>query len=232
MPYEKTILFLANSRKLSGRCIAGKEISEEGAGQWIRPVSKRPDKEISEEDRRYENGERAQVLDVVSINFKKSESYLHQTENHLIDDECYWCKIRTASWNEIETALDLDCGPLWVNGSSSYNGINDRVPEAKLKELDRSLFLIRPDNLKLSVQVEGGVFGPAKRRIRASFHHADVGYKLMVTDPVIERNYLGKENGTYQINNAILCVSLAEAWHGHAYKLVAAIITPDMGAEN
>ena len=41
------IVCLANSRKISGRCIAGKIISEK---RWIRPISSRDSEEISEED--------------------------------------------------------------------------------------------------------------------------------------------------------------------------------------
>ena len=65
--YEKTIVCLANSRKLSGRCIAGKELVNSGYGSWIRPVSHRPTEEISEEERRFENGDDPQILDRISI---------------------------------------------------------------------------------------------------------------------------------------------------------------------
>jgi hypothetical protein len=40
-------------------------------------------------------------------------------------------------------------------------------------------------------------------------------------------NYLAKGDGRYKIDNARLCISLAEILHGSATKLVAAVITPD-----
>lgn len=89
MAYTKTILCLANSRKLSGRCIAGKEKLRRGYGEWIRPVSARPSEEISEEERRYENGQSAQILDVISVPMREPRPGAHQTENHLIDDDYY-----------------------------------------------------------------------------------------------------------------------------------------------
>ena len=65
--YTKTILCLANSRKLGGRCVAGREIGENGVGQWIRPVSNHGHGEVSEADRRFENGVDPMVLDIVEI---------------------------------------------------------------------------------------------------------------------------------------------------------------------
>ena len=43
----KRIVCLANSRKLGGRCIAGKELLADGvSGSWIRPVSHREFEEV------------------------------------------------------------------------------------------------------------------------------------------------------------------------------------------
>jgi hypothetical protein len=41
----KRILCLANSRKLSGRCVAGTEIVKGRPGTWLRPVSDCEDQE-------------------------------------------------------------------------------------------------------------------------------------------------------------------------------------------
>ena len=67
MSYEKKIICLANSRKMSGRCIAGKEVLNGHYSQWIRPVSHRDTGEISEEEQRFEDGDSPQVLDIISI---------------------------------------------------------------------------------------------------------------------------------------------------------------------
>ena len=64
----KRIVCLANSRKMSGRCIAGKELLEDGrVGGWIRPVSDREDEEVSEFERQYDDGAEPRILDVIDV---------------------------------------------------------------------------------------------------------------------------------------------------------------------
>ena len=70
----------------------------------------------------------------------------------------------------------------------------------------------------------------AKRSVQAVFTYAGTVYRLDVTDPVIERNGLAQEDGNYEIENVILCVSLGDPHQtpgkleSYFYKLVAAVI--------
>ena len=207
--------------------MAGKELVRDKFSGWIRPISKRPSEEVSEEERRYENGKDPQLLDVVRIPMIEPRPKSHQSENHLIDDGYYWRRVKRGSWEDAIDSVDDVLGPLWANGHSSYNGINDRVPKEITKTLDGSLFLITPEDLKIQVVTEGAEFGEPRRRVRATFKLNNQTYKLAVTDPQIEREFLRGENGTYPIESALLCISLGELWEGYAYKLVAAMITPE-----
>jgi hypothetical protein len=226
MTYTKTIVCLANSRKPpSGRCVAGRESTGSGFGSWVRPVSARSTQEISEEERNYRDGRDPAVLDVIDVPLAAPQPQHHQTENHVIDPGYYWTKRGTVSWRRLQGAVEDSGQALWTNGSSSSNGENDRVAEAEANSLARSLYLVRPEDLVLSVSAEGGDFGTPRRRVRARFVLGASSYRLSVTDPVIERNYLREPDGEYEIEDALLCVSLAEAFHGYAYKLVAALIT-------
>ncbi|MCH8242749.1 MAG: hypothetical protein IH897_09085 [Planctomycetes bacterium] len=192
-------------------------------------MSARASEDISEEERRYEDGRSPEVLDVIYVPMLEPKANRHQSENHLIDDKYYWEKVGSANWADVEGALDTVSGPLWINRHSTWNGLNDQVPEAEVDSLTSSLYLIRPTNLRISVGVEGGVYGPVKRKVRASFSLNQSSYTLMVTDPVIERTYLAGQNGSFPIKKAILCVSLGEVFYEYAYKLVATVITPDLG---
>lgn len=226
MQYTKTIVCLANSRKPpSGRCIAGLEFDSHRFGDWVRPVSSRATREISEEEKRFENGRHPRVLDVLSIPMRAHAPESHQTENHEIDDGYYWQFRGVLGWKDLQLAVEQWHGPLWTNGDSTFNGINDQVADALLSRFQRSLHLIRPQNLKLKAGLDKPPQGKERRRVRADFDFAGHHYCLVVTDPVVEEHYL-QHPGEYSIRDAVMYVSLSDAWNGYAYKLAASIITP------
>lgn len=212
---------------MSGRCLAGKEVIQEHLGPWIRPVSDREHEEISEEERRYEDGNYAGLLDIVTIPMIEPRPKSYQSENHLIDPNFYWMRVSQATWNQVITATDDVSGPLWVNGYSSFNGHNDQVPEAIATTLNNSLFLINPSGLKIAVARETSNYAPTKRRVRADFSLNGQHYILAVTDPYMERHFLSGSDGVFPLNMSRLCISLGEMFQGFTYKLVAAIITPE-----
>jgi hypothetical protein len=229
MSYTKTILCLANSRKPpSGRCVAGKEVTPSGFGDWIRPVSDRPGHEISAEERRYENGIMLRVLDVVRIPLKRHAPLDHQTENHLISEKHYWALERVATWKDVRTAVDPLEGSIWVNGYSTSHGQNDRVPDHLTGGINSSLLLLEIPRLRVDVAMEGGFAGaPRRRRVRATFEYAAAQYSIFITDPEFEDEYIQKGDGNYRIDDTILCISLGESFHGYSYKLAAAIFTKE-----
>lgn len=96
MPTVKRIVCLANSRKLSDRCIAGKEYSGGQPGGWVRPVSAREHEEVSECERQYQDRGDPCVLDIMDVPFLEARPKNYQQENWLLDPEHYW--VREPGW--------------------------------------------------------------------------------------------------------------------------------------
>ena len=221
----KRIVCLANSRKLGGRCVAGREVASGAYGGWIRPVSGRQGAAVSLEERRYQDGTDPQILDVINIQMIGPSPRLHQTENHLLNDQFYWQRERAMTVQDLPSLVERPA-VLWANGHHTSNGMNDFITPEEAAITTNSLFLIRPTQLSILAQTEGGGLYPTKRRVRADFQYNRTRYRFMVTDPTIEAQFLAGENGVYTINDAYLCVSLGEPFDqdGRCYKLVATII--------
>ncbi len=227
MSAAKQIVCLANSRKLAGRCIAGREWTPgEGAGNWIRPVSVRSGQEVSEYERQYEDGKDPKVLDIINIPLIEPKPKGWQTENWLLDSEFYWRKEGDYSWFDLPALAD-PVEPLWIDGHSTYSGMNDKIPLAAAEVVSSSLRLLHLDRLELQVFAPGEAFGNSKRRVQGWFSHAGIHYALWVTDPVCERAYLEKLDGFYEIGECYLTISLGEEYEGFCYKLIAAVIECD-----
>jgi hypothetical protein len=226
MKYTKTIICLANSRKWSGRCIAGKEKTKRGVGEWIRPVSKRSKGEIFKCEQMCQNREDANLLDIIEVPMLKPQPNKYQTENHLIDDRNSWRKIGQLDKSQLHLLTDKIEGDLWINGHSSYNGLNDRIPEEKANMLCNSLYFIQLVELLILVCTEGIEFRNEKRKVRAKFHFHNIQYKLVVTDPLIEETFLKKSDGEYPLcgQDIYACISIGEPYKNYCYKLIASII--------
>jgi hypothetical protein len=219
----KRLVCLANSRKLNGRCVAGRQIDAENPGPWIRPVSSREHQEVSEYERHYEDGRDPQVLDILEVTLQRPSPRTYQTENWLLDPTSYWVRSGRLSWDDLQAFVEPD-GPLWPNGRSTYHGANDTIPVLEADLLDTSLRLINAAHVDLVVFAPSEAFGNSKRRVQASFEHAGTDYRFWVTDPVCERKYLALPNGEHQLGECCLTVSLGEPFNGNCNKLVAAVI--------
>lgn len=223
MPTIKRILCLANSRKLTGRCIAGRQLVGDRPAGWIRPVSAREHEEVSERERGYENGEDPQVLDVIDVPVLEAKPGTFQSENWLLDPDYYWSKVARVEASELAAYVD-NRGPLWVNVSSTRAGLNDEIPVDQANELSSSLTLVHVPAVRISVFSPGAAFGNPKRRVQARFRLGRDDYWLWVTDPTYERRYQAQKDGDYELGPCYLTVSLGEPFGGHVYKMVAAII--------
>ena len=223
VPSTKRLVCLANSRKLSGRCIAGREWNGTEAGGWIRTVSARDGGAVSEYERQYEDGSDPRVLDIVDVPVLEARPMGYQTENWLLDPEFYWQKAGRLSPCQVSALVDPPA-PLWLDGHHTFNGHNDKIPVALADSVTASLRLLLAEGVRIDVVTPGEAFGNKKRRVQGRFQHAGQEYALWVTDPDFERAYLAKPNGTYSISECYLTISLGEPYGGACYKLIAAII--------
>ena len=178
---------------------------------------------MSEYERQYEDGSDPQVLDVIDVPVLEPRPRDCQTENWLLDPEQYWERTGHLTPADLPALAD-PVSPLWINGHSTHNGLNDKIPSTATGSVADSLRLVHVDRLRLVVCRPGEAFGNNKRRVQGWFRHGDREYGLWVTDPGWERTYLAKLNGTYNVAECYLTISLGERYEDACYKLIAAII--------
>ena len=165
------------------------------------------------------------MLDVIEIEFLGHDAHPYQPENHLIEDKTYWGLSRRAAYAEALRAVDPIQPHLWgLSPDSSYHGRYDRVPLADAPAFNSSLRLVKVDDLRIRVRAESVIFENMKKKLRGYFTYSGNQYGIMITDPIIENQYLSMAENTYDVGAALLCVSLGEPYQGHAYKLIAGVI--------
>ena len=122
------------------------------------------------------------------------------------------------TWEDLTRLADRR-EQLWINGHQTRNGHNDAIPEADARRLNSSLRLFKVDGLVVRVLWDWN-----RRRVQGRFRYCDSNYSLWITDPGYEQEYLAKPDGSYNIGESFLTVSLSEPFNASCYKLIAAII--------
>lgn len=201
----KQILILANSRKLSGRCVAGKDHN----GEWIRltkgghrpvPVSEAISCDV------------LKVVEVDGLRNTPSAEYNYHSENSVYNRARV---VATFDRNAVEQFLD---------NPEDIFGTGKLVDEEDAQELDYSLLFVSVQNLRIYVK-DCGQYG---LKLRGQFDYNGIHYTdISVTDSSIE-NRLNNVGYPYAENyeEAYITVSLGELFNGSAYKLISGIVIP------
>lgn len=227
------IVCLACSLKTSGLCIAGREVLEDGFGDWLRPVSARASEELMYLEYRYPDGSSPQLLDVVEVGLDRAVPRGHQVENHLIEAGTKWTKQGEVSFDLLEWMAE-EPETIWGDAEEHTSGGFLNCVSAESAELElASLYLLEVPDFAVWV----GMGPDGKKAFYGVFRWHGSLYKLKVTDPVVRDRFAGYGKGTHRLpefRKAYVCVSLTKPWEGdgRCHKLIAAVLTnPPLGAE-
>jgi hypothetical protein len=215
------LICLANSKKMSERCVAGLRIDN---GQWVRPVSSADHGELTYRLRNLTADGEPQHFDLISVGLAKPKPTPGQPENWLID-RTPWRLIRRPAPNQLSALVAKA-----VLNEPLFGSPSDSIPECTFASSPavRSLCLVKPSNMRWLTEEFG-----SKRTARAVFQAAGICYNLSVTDPPFEQKLKALSVGYHDsqelgINNSeriLFTISLGEPFHGKCYKLVASVLS-------
>lgn len=205
------IIILANSRKLSNRCIAGIDLA---TNKWIRPVSTLTDKVITWSMRNID-GEELKLLDIIQVPLSlialDDDS---QPENRLIE-ESKWTYVGKVEPIEVIKYIETR-GPLFYNFSDRVSW--DEIIKAP-SENRKSLLLIECSDLEVHKTKSFN----GTPQARATFSFDGIRYNLVVTDFCAEQSII---QGNTISRMCLLTISLAGKMPNTdlCFKLIAGII--------
>ena len=229
-----SFMCLANSRKLSGRCVAGLQTGGEG---WIRVVSRSSPGTLSRSHYTLANGSQVALLDVVEVDVARARPEPHQSENRVLGREGWglidWL-LGPPSWKFIEKVSGAGALPRLEKslffGPDLLGDNRDRVSYSnfKGKPAAASLPLVEPSDVRWRITQSWR----GRRQTRAVFALGGRSFDLPVTDPEWERRlsllsivmHKSEEVGISRTDRVFLTISLGEPFNGECFKLVTAVI--------
>jgi len=224
--HTETFVCLANSRKHNGRCLAGKAFYNGSYSKWIRPVTEHPSEELQSHEHCLQSGEDSSILDLLEIKLLQPKAKQHQQENWLMDVSVPLKKKGSLSLEEVSQIVDTPSS-LWGVGSSTKSGLNNFVPASEIRQFSNSLYLLDVNNFKVEIIEE--VYPYKRKTMVGFFSYKGADYKLKVTDPKFEEDFIDRPLGDYEIERTLLTISLGENFRDSYYKLIAGIIPIEYG---
>lgn len=219
-----TFVVLAKSVKHKKFCVAGKLFTNGVIGGWVRPVNPDTDTDaLTYKNIEYSSKKHPEIFHVTSFKYLRNEPHQIQRENYSIDPSIYWSKEGIFSVDNIDSLVD-NPPTLWINGSSSYNGENDRFLSNLVVQPLQSLYFIHVMNFRIRIKREGADFGNDTKKFRGYFTYNNVTYALVITDPEIYSAYGQKNVGTYDVGACYITLSTAPHNDGYCYKFIAAVV--------
>jgi len=211
------IILLANSRKLSHRCLAGIDIV---TGKWIRPVSTLTDKVITWSMRNID-GKEPELLDILNIPLSSAElDDESQPENRLIEmgkwNSAKWTRVGKVKPKEVRKYLEYN-GLLFYNTSDRVSW--DEILRIPLKNR-KSLMLIECSDL----EVYKTTSSRGNPQARAIFSFDGDSYNLVITDFSAEQKVLNEQElSRRNLLTISLGMKLSDTFP-YCFKLVAGVI--------
>ena len=230
---SKRILVLANSTKHHPmRCVAGRELIDEGGGKtrwggWIRPVSAHDEGALHSGERCLADAADPKPLDVVRVPLDVQENSPLQPENWLVHKGEVWARDSGMDAQALPPLVEEPVN-LWLDPSQK----NDRAGGVFLQQLPnlQSLYLIRPEAFHFHIR--SGVWdGYPKKQQRGLFNYKGQHYDFALTDPLIGQKYFPDYPRTAEgyiqpddPRKILLCVSLTPPFHDLHYKVIATVL--------
>lgn len=216
---------LANSRKLSGRCIAGIDFTGK---RWVRLVSREKTGEL-----KYWHYQlpaphmHTRLLDLIRVDVVKPCPECHHPEDYLIANAKWQLSHRPVTAELLPLRDRLR--PFLCLDPYLFGTPEDRLPFEAFRKAPAvaSLAVVRVDDLCWRIIEKAG-----NRRNRAHFVYQGTTYDLSLTDPIWEEklaelpvgNHRPEKTGIARGAEIWVVSSLGEPYQGDCYKLAATVI--------
>ena len=228
----KRIVVLANSIKKGGRCVAGREISDDEIcnEKWLRPISTEPEGTLEPRHMVVNTKRSLKVLDIVDIPLTCNVNDACHPEDWTLDCQ-EWQHVGVFDRKRLpeleETPRDL-----WLEDRSHPDRVTCSLHMCQKRR--QSLYLVRPTNLRIRLSREYNEYkGYIQNKRRAVFSYGDVEYDLGLTDPVITdkhcQTFPKPDEPPNEIrlpfgDECLLCVSFTPKLNGYHYKVIAGVL--------